>query len=227
MRPAQQLSPGKTSVCLVEHNPLAARHLERLLAGDSSLCLLSQRELVQDHSSARTAAEVFVLDSGTLPASLNTYLRSLRLRFPDARILVLDHPLPTHELCRLLFLGIQGFLSYEEADDWLPQAIRAVAAGHLWVPHEVLEQYVRYSTQLARLRGRKGDTFTRREKRILELVHRRLSNKEIGSILGISESTVKFHLGNIFAKLGVHDRQAIVEVVSSRALRVLLPQRSH
>jgi len=75
----------------------------------------------------------------------------------------------------------------------------------------VLEQYTRFSAQLSRAKALKGSPLTRREKHILDLVQRRLSNKEISSILGIGESTVKFHLGNIFLKLGVRDRQAIQE----------------
>jgi len=44
---------------------------------------------------------------------------------------------------------------------------------------------------------------------VIELVKRRLSNKEIGAILNIQESTVKFHLSNIFSKLQVNRRRQL------------------
>jgi DNA-binding NarL/FixJ family response regulator len=226
MRSASTAPTGKISVCLVEHNPLAARYLARLLANEAGLAVLTHDALLEARRPARNSVHVFLLDSCALPDSLSRYLRFLRLRFPSARALLLGHPLPTEELCRLLFLGIQGFLAYDDVEAQLPRALRALAAGHLWVEPSVLEQYVRYSNQLARLREEKSHAFTRREKRILELVKRRLTNKEIGAILAISESTVKFHLSNLFAKLGVRDRHAVVEVASAHAPRALFPQVS-
>jgi len=214
------------AVCVIEHNPLAAAHLHRLLDGNSSLELLSYEEAVNHRRGRRTPAPIFILDRPTLPSALSKYLRTLRVNFPDARTIVIDEPLPSEELCRLLFLGIQGFLAYQDVEPHLASAIEAVAEGHLWVDAEVLEQYVRFAAQVTRARERRGLALTGREKRILELVQRRLSNKEISSILDISESTVKFHIGNAFAKLGVSDRQAAAEVISDRALRALRPHKA-
>jgi LuxR family maltose regulon positive regulatory protein len=53
-----------------------------------------------------------------------------------------------------------------------------------------------------------------------------MSNKEIASILKISEGTVKFHLSNLFTKLGVHDRQSAVELIAADTLGEALLQKS-
>jgi LuxR family maltose regulon positive regulatory protein len=75
---------------------------------------------------------------------------------------------------------------------------------------------MRFSARLPATAARSDrvEGFTWRERRIIELVKRRLSNKEISAILGVSEGTVKFHLSNIFAKLGVRDRHHMIEVTS-------------
>jgi DNA-binding CsgD family transcriptional regulator len=52
-----------------------------------------------------------------------------------------------------------------------------------------------------------------REKEVAALLERRLCNKEIGSALGICERTVRFHLGNIFKKLGVSDRYSLIDLL--------------
>jgi len=216
-------SREKVSVCLVEHNPLAAAHLRRLLTTDRTVRVYSPEEIFdappafalpdgQAGAGAPASTQsppVFILDAATLPTALSKYLRALRLRFPRAPTLVLDNPQPREELCRLLLLGIQGFVAYSEVEEQLLPAVHAVVNGRLWVAPAVLEEFARFSAQLSRARAMKGVPLTRQEKRILDLVQRRLSNKEIGAILNISESTVKFHLGNIFLKLGVRDRQAI------------------
>jgi DNA-binding NarL/FixJ family response regulator len=170
---------------------------------------------------------VFLLDAATLPTALSKYLRALRLRFPRAPTLVLDAPQPREELCRLLLLGIQGFLAYSEVEEQLLPAVHAVADGRLWVAPIVLEEFARFSAQLSRARAMKGVPLTRKQKRILDLVQRRLSNKEIASILNISESTVKFHLGNIFLKLGVRDRQTIHNAAGNRPQQTLHPEKAH
>jgi DNA-binding NarL/FixJ family response regulator len=57
--------------------------------------------------------------------------------------------------------------------------------------------------------------FTPRVELVLGLLERRLGNKEIASALSISERTVRFHLANIFRKLGVHNRYSVAEVTRS------------
>jgi DNA-binding NarL/FixJ family response regulator len=54
--------------------------------------------------------------------------------------------------------------------------------------------------------GRPADALSRREKEVLRLVAQGLANKQIGRALGISERTVKAHLGRVFRQIGVVDR---------------------
>lgn len=211
------------TVCLVEYNPLAARQLSQVLDPDSTLRLLTPDAVFNSRKPPPVA--LFVLDRGTLPAPLSKFLRFVHFRFPDAKVIVLGEPCAPEELVRLLFLGIQGFLAYSDVEKQLADALHQVADGHLWFEAPVLEQYVSYSSHLTHARGRAGHTLTRREQRIIELVLRRLSNKEIAAILGVSDSTVKFHLSNLFAKLGVQDRHAMIEVVTARQAADTLPPK--
>lgn len=205
---------AKLSVCVVEYHPLAARHLELILQRDPDLDLIPRDRLLEHPLSRPVHIAAFVVDQGSLPMPLNRFLRFLRVRFPKAKALVLDDRQSDEDLCRLLFLGIQGFLAYEETDSDLLPAVRAVADGHYWVSQRVLEQYMQFSARLPSPREDHGEAFTWRERRIIELVKRRLSNKEISAILAVSEGTIKFHLSNIFAKLGVRDRHAMIDVTS-------------
>ena len=51
-----------------------------------------------------------------------------------------------------------------------------------------------------------GDALSAREREVLELVAKGLANKQIGRTLGITERTVKVHVGNVFRRIGVADR---------------------
>ena len=202
-------------VRLLEANPLAFERLRSTLQEDAGLCLLDHAAVLADRDSSREVASVFVIDAGSLPHSLSKSVRSIRMQFPQARIVVLDHPQQEEDLLGLLFLGVHGFVPYGEVGKSLAAAIRQVGEGRLWFAPEVLEKYVRWTQRVSRLSGNSADPLTPGERRVAELLHRRLANKEIAALLGISENTVKFHLKNVYLKLDVHDRYSAVDAIDN------------
>jgi DNA-binding NarL/FixJ family response regulator len=145
-----------------------------------------------------------------MPA-LSACLRSIADSVENARMIVLDPQRSKEELFSLLSQGIRGFVSYSEVESDLLAAIHKVAQGHLWIDPQMLEEFVSYLNQKWTLKRKRSGALTNREKHVIELLRRRLSNKEIGSILRVSESTVKFHVSNVLAKLQVSDRHCFVQ----------------
>ena len=99
-------------------------------------------------------------------------------------------------------------------DDHVAQARAAGASAHIpkTTPVEDLPAIVRQVLAGAEVRpsttaaaGSAGD-LTSREREVLSLASQGLSNQEIASTLFVTEQTVKFHLSNIYRKLGVHNR---------------------
>jgi DNA-binding NarL/FixJ family response regulator len=147
-------------------------------------------------------APVFIIDREGIDLPLSECLDVLRKRHPNAKFVILDEDQPLEETAGLLSLGVHGFVSYAKIDEQLSQAVARLAQGELWFASNVLEAYARRS--IASLKTVNG--ITQRERQVIDLVKRRLSNKEIGEVLNIHESTVKFHLSNIFSKLQVKKR---------------------
>jgi DNA-binding NarL/FixJ family response regulator len=84
--------------------------------------------------------------------------------------------------------------------DELLAAVRSAAEGHAPLDPRVAG---------ALLPGREppaADLLSEREKQVLRLAAAGLANKQIAGRLGVSESTVKVHIGNIFRQIGVRDR---------------------
>lgn len=194
-------------VCLIEQNRLAAEYLVALLAKDASLSPLLFENLARP-GVLDSSEPVFVLDDWALSPPLGEWLRRLWHRYPKAAYVVVDKEPSDDHIVRLLSLGVHGFLRHREVARYLLDAVHAVAEGGIWASPEALRAYV--SFRPAANRCHPGST-TPREADILELAKRRLSNKEIASVLRIQESTVKFHLSNIFAKLRVTGRQALLD----------------
>ena len=219
----------QVEVCLIESNPLALHYLRGLLSKDVLLRLITLEDLLGG-ASRDPVTLVFVLDNPGLPIPLSDYLRRLRERFADARFLVMDQDGAEGDVVRLLWLGIDGFVAYRDVPQSLAPAIHSVGVGKMWVSREILKRYVQWTKGVYRgfWNGLEGLTF--REDQILELAKRRLSNKEIAEVLRIRESTVKFHLSNVFSKLHVNNRHALLGKDSyglGRAEIPLVPAYSH
>jgi LuxR family transcriptional regulator, csgAB operon transcriptional regulatory protein len=104
----------------------------------------------------------------------------------------------------------------------LSRAILCVAAGELWVPSDVLHEFLCEVGHIPRKDVHRRQTTTPREEEILELVRKRLSNREIADLLEIQVSTVKFHVANIFSKLHATNRRQLADA-PFRGLRRILP----
>jgi DNA-binding NarL/FixJ family response regulator len=205
---------------VVEGHPLAARELALILRRFSNTTFHSEAPVPLESG----GLGVLVVDAGTLAAPLGELLRSARRNDPKVSVIVLDNECPGEHLLQLLFLGVVGFVAYGRAWDDLPRAIRTAAGGGTWMPADVVKEFGRQRLLLAD--RQRGASLTDRELTVLGLVQRRLCNKEIASTLGVSVSTVKFHLENTFAKLRVHDRSRAADEASRRGMPELVPSRA-
>ena len=101
---------------------------------------------------------------------------------------------------RALELGVDGIVLKDDAEEALAAVVAAVCAGQVSVP----------SGTRGAVRAR---ALTTREKQILVLVVRGLTNAQIAAELFLAESTVKSHLSSAFSKLGVSSRNEAVAVI--------------
>jgi DNA-binding NarL/FixJ family response regulator len=105
--------------------------------------------------------------------------------------------------------GAEGYVLKNSTDRYLVPAIRSVAAGEPWIPIEV-EQ---------RLQTRKTyEPLTPRELVVLHEMAKGLANKQIASVLNITQNTAKGYLKSILYKLHVADRTEAVTVAIQRGL---------
>ena len=136
---------------------------------------------------------------------------------PATRILILT----TFDLDEYVFealrAGASGFLLKDAPAEDLVHAVRAVAKGEATLAPTVTRRLVEHYAS----RPQPGTvaalaTLTARELEVLQLLTAGGSNAEIGDALGLSEATVKTHVGRVLDKLGVRDRvQAVIAAYES------------
>ena len=124
-------------------------------------------------------------------------IRGLRERVPHTRAVVLSSFIDDEKLLPAVRAGAAGYLLKDVQPQELVAAIRTVHQGgallHPRVASRVLEELT-------------TDPLTPREREVLALIGRGMSNKAIALELSLSEKTVKAHVSSILAKLGVADR---------------------
>ena len=141
-------------------------------------------------------------------------LPQLQARSARTHILLMSGVLDDALIAEALQQGAKGYVPKTATPDELIKAIRTTYAGELWVRRVLLTQVVerlrhQLQVQHAPLMARR-EILTAREHEIVRGVQQGLTNKEIGTQLGISEKTVKTHLSTVFRKLQVRRRVQLV-----------------
>ncbi len=207
-------------VCLVAENCLAEAYLRHVLSEHPELHAISLKQYLRLSPLQRTKT-VFIVDLCGLEVPLYECLGELRAHCSNAKFLLLGNEKSTDEIVRLLIMGVQGYIPHPGVPRALFRAIFSLAANQWWVPHEALQQFLREAASALRDDGHPRSIVTPREGQILELVRRRLSNREIAARLQIQVSTVKFHLSNILSKMYVSSRRELMEIPSGQVWRTL------
>jgi two-component system response regulator NreC len=149
----------------------------------------------------------------------------LKETYPDCQILVLSVHDDKQYFMKMLSVGASGYLTKHAAAEELTAAIRAVAAGHVYLQPALARWLLEDYQQLAKTvtlvgedeENEKGkDTVTleilsERERQVLELVGAGLNNHDIGKNLGLSPKTIARHRERIMKKLNIHSRTELVK----------------
>jgi len=148
---------------------------------------------------------------GETGAAFMAGAKKLELNSP---VLVVTGWVSDPELRRLVRLGVMGVITKNEPAETLVRAVRSVARGEPWFDAEEVA---------AMVRGREQEEFgplsqqlSVREKIAVRCLLQGLTNKEIGSELGISEASTKAVLQRLFDRAGVRNRSQLVRVALER-----------
>jgi NarL family two-component system response regulator LiaR len=162
----------------------------------------------------RLAPEVILMDLVMPRLDGVGAMRQLRARGIETRVIVLTSFLDDERLLPAIQAGAAGYLLKNAEPAELVRAIRAARRGEAIIDPTAAAQLVRVIAEGTGPAGSDAERLTRREREVLELITRGQSNKRIALALGISEKTVKTHVGHVLAKLGVADRtQAALRAV--------------
>lgn len=136
-------------------------------------------------------------------------IERIRKDDPNAKILILTHYQGEEDIFLALKAGAMGYVSKEIRGEGLIAAIRSVARGTRYLPPELAE----------RLRDRdQRPALSPREREVLGLISKGLTNQQISEVLGISPKTTAIYVGSLLQKLDAQSRTEAVAIAMDRGI---------
>jgi DNA-binding NarL/FixJ family response regulator len=189
--------------------------LRRLLVSEKDFKVVA--EASDGHEAVALARQhkpdVLLLDLAMPKVPGMEALRELAHGKDPVYTIVLTAEIDPSQVANALRLGARGIVLKASPPELLLKGIRSVSEGEYWVNGQLFANAARFSQE---------ETFqpslTSRELEIISAIRAGNSNKEIASKLSISEETVKRHLSNIFAKVGVSSRLELASLANRHDL---------
>ncbi|TDD68902.1 response regulator transcription factor [Jiangella aurantiaca] len=205
-----------TRVLIADDDDLMRAGLVELLTADPRIEIVglasTGREAIE--RTARTAPDVVLMDVRMPGLDGIAATQELTRAAPDVRVLILTTFEQDDYIFGALRAGASGFLLKRSRPEELIAAVDIVAAGDSLLSPSVTRRVIDRMAQqpTPNLAGQtRLDQLTPREREVLALIARGLSNREIAAALTVEESTIRTHVKRLLMKLDLRDRvQAVI-----------------
>jgi DNA-binding NarL/FixJ family response regulator len=135
-------------------------------------------------------------------------LAKIKGLFPRANILVHGYEANIDKVAEILIAGAKGYFLLSGQPENLLESLKFVSKGLIWGPPEAIARSLGRLITLKDIKpiATRTDLITVRERTLVSLLAKGLSNKEIANKLGVAEVTVKFHLAKLYKRFKVQTR---------------------
>lgn len=197
-----------------------ARALKLLLVDDHAIVREGLRALLDDREEfvivgeagngdeaceavRRLQPDIVLMDLKMPGMAASDAIRVIRATTPSVKVIALTSYAEDGQVREIMAAGAAGYILKDVTKSDFVTALRTVACGQTWL-HPLAQRSL-----VEQLRNRQADPLallTQRERSVLELIARGMSNRQIGDELHLTEGTVKGYVSTILAKLKLEDR---------------------
>lgn len=207
---------------VVDDHPLVARGIAEYLTthcGFAQALAVSGGNECLRHIETAGLPELAVIDFWLPEGAALPLLRHSAVTWPTLRLLVVSGDDDAGVRHKAEEAGAHGFLRKQEPPEVFARAVSAVCAGENWFPLAGAASPPAGPVRELPIRPQELG-LTDRQGEVLALMMRGLPNKQIARQLGLSETTVKEHVTNILARLGVANRVAAITRLRGRRIEL-------
>lgn len=205
-------------IMVVDDHPLVREGLSAVLNDDPEFVIVRAVPSGEQALQALTGStiDVAVVDLSLPGISGIETCGAIRTRLPDVQVVVLTSFPSEIAMLAAFGAGARGFVVKESEPAILRSAVRAAAAGLVYVDPRMAGGLIDLALQTRRNAGPLG--LTRRELDVLRRLPRGLTNREIAAEMEVSENTVKRHVRRILRKLDAKDRAEAASIAIRHGL---------
>lgn len=191
-----------TTVLLVDDHPMVRAGLATLISTTDDLKIVGDAESGEQAVSraGELLPDVVLMDLSMPGIGGVEATRRILEQHPQVKVVVLTSFADQERVADALSAGAVGYLLKDCDSRELLGAVRSAALGHAPLDPRVARALLPSTAPSVQ------ETLSVRELEVLRLIAKGLANKQIGRSLGITERTVKVHVGHVFRRLGVTDR---------------------
>lgn len=212
------------SILIVDDHRLFAEGLSRLLGTLDQVVTLQQcysaQQAIQLLDSSNTRYDLLLIDLFMPGIDGLGMLQALTERQISTPVAVVSGTDDTKTINQLMTNGAIGFIPKSVSSDVMLSAVSTLLKGdiylpdHLWSQLDFLDSGAFTASELANPASSLGE----RQIEVLRLMADGNTNKQISTILAISEATVKYHVGILFRALGVKNRTTCIHAAQEQQL---------
>lgn len=212
--------PATIRIVLVDDHPLVLDGLADLFSSEPDVAVVASCRKGEEALTAVRAHpdSVLLLDLRMPGMHGLAVLRAIRASMLPTRVVIFTAAIEDDEIVDALLLGARGLMLKEMSPRLLLQCIRTVHAGGRWLERQLslraVERLLRRETGMRRI----AEMLSAPEMDIVRAMARGVRNKEIADQLHIGEDTLKTHLRDIYERLGLDGRSALVRYAQDNAL---------
>jgi DNA-binding NarL/FixJ family response regulator len=213
-------STASIRILIIDDHPVVRFGVKHILDAEPDIDVVDDLEGLDGISDvlARLEPDVVLLDLelGNTPGV--DALRQIREIAPLLKVIVYTSHDEEEYIIQAAELGVDGYLLKGSPKEEIVGAVRSVNEGGSAIESAVAAKLMHHMTKRSSRSKQPTITFSKRETQVLELLAGGKTNREIGSALFISESTVKFHVHAILSKLDATNRTEAVSIAVKQGI---------
>jgi two-component system, NarL family, response regulator NreC len=204
----------KSRILLVDDHAVLRQGMRHLIEAEPDMEVVGEAEdgSLVEQLVAKLAPDIVIMDLSMPEVGGGEALRRLKAANLPCKVLVLTVHEDRSYLRELLEIGALGYMLKRAAADELIRAIRAIAAGSVYIDSRLANKLLSSLVEKQHGPGTLGEKLTGREEHVLRSIAEGYSIKEIAALLNISVKTVETYKARSMEKLGLRSRVDIVRI---------------
>jgi len=210
---------------IVDDHPVVRYGIKHMLDSEPDIEVVGELDNINGIGTvlAKLRPDVVLLDLELEETHGVDSLRLLREEAPDMHVIIYTSYDDEKRIVQAAELGVDGYLLKGCPKEKIVGAIRRVHNGETALEASVASKLMHHMHLRSHRKEHPAIHFSKREKQVLELLAEGRINRDIGTKLFISESTVKFHVHAILSKLDADNRTEAVSIAAHRGIIDLAP----